>query len=213
MTNYIFLGPPGSGKGTQAKILSEKIDAYYFGMGDEMRAEAKSGSELGRKFQAIWDQGQGSLIPPELVSDFFSQKVKTLPRDKQIIFDGYPRNLGQAQGFDAILPDQELMVINIEVNESDLVQRMSTRKVCSKCSKVFFRADLSGLTRCDVCSGDLIQRQEDKAEIIEKRISVYNAETKPLIDYFREKGVLVNIDGNPPIDEVEKEIWEKIHVS
>lgn len=212
MINYIFIGPPGSGKGTQAKLLAEKINGYFFGMGDELRKEVKRESELGLKFKKIWDKKDGSLIPNELVSQLFQQRIKNAPKDKVIVIDGYPRFVEQAEAFEKALPNFNYKVISIIVKPGLLVDRMSTRKICEKCSKVFFRPDDSGITICDNCGGKLITRFEDQPDIIEKRINVYNKETKPLIEYYRNKNMIIDINGNPPIDDVKNEIWEKLNV-
>ncbi len=211
MVNYIILGPPGSGKGTQAKKLAEKLGAFYFGAGDLMREEAKKGTEFGEIFQEVWDQGQGGLVPPQTVKDFVESKLRGMDLKKQIIFDGFPRTLEQAEILDKYFKIENLFVINIDVSKKSLIQRATTRRVCEKCGKIFFRADFNGINQCDVCGGNLVQRQEDTEEIVEKRIEVYEQETKPLIGYYKEKNILVNIDGEPPIDAVEKKIWEKVN--
>ena len=210
MKNYIFLGPPGSGKGTQAKILAEKSGAFYFGAGDLMRKEAELGTEYGKKFKEIWDKGEGLLVPEEISDGFLEAKLREI-QGKQVIFDGFPRTIKQAEMLGKYFPYENIEVINILLDDDELMLRATTRRVCKKCQKIFFRADLSGITKCDACGGDLIQRQEDTPEVVKKRIEVYNNETKPLIDYFEEKGNLINIDGAPPILEVTREINTKIN--
>lgn len=210
MINLIFLGPPGSGKGTQAKKLAEKIDAFYFGMGDLIRQEMDSGTEMGKKLKEIWTKEPSKLLPEELINQLAAEKIKDVLPGKEIIFDGFPRSIAQQKWFEEFLPSKNLLVINIKVNKESLIQRMSTRRICSDCGKVFFRADLTGQKECDVCGGKLIQRKDDEPEIIRKRFSVYDEETKPLIDYFFKKNILIDINGEPAIDQVTNEIWEKL---
>jgi len=212
MVNYIILGPPGSGKGTQAKKLAEKLGLFYFGTGDLMRKEAEKGTPLGKEFQAVWDKGQGELVSEELTDGFFEEKIRE-NLEKSIVFDGFPRTLSQVRNLEKIYGklSTKFKVLNIEVSSGDLIQRMQTRRVCSKCGKIFFRPLESGIRQCDVCGGELTQRQEDTPETIKKRIEVYNKETQPVIDYYKEKGILINIDGAPAISAVEKEIWEKVN--
>lgn len=209
--NYIFLGPPGSGKGTQAERLAKKHHAIYFGTGDMMREEARLGTNLGQKFQEIWDKGTGELIPEDLVNEFVINKISELDQNQEVIFDGYPRSLKQAEAFVKAFDEKSFRVININVSLKNLIERLSTRRICSKCGKVFFRADISGQKICDSCGNKLIQRQDDRPEVIKKRIDVYQKETQPLIDYYKSQNLLIDINGNPPIDKVEKEIEEKLN--
>lgn len=209
--NYILLGPPGSGKGTQAKNLAQKLNITYFGAGDLMRQASIKKTPLGKKFQAIWDKKDGSLFPEELVSQFVAEKIKEIPKNTEIIFDGYPRTIKQAQDIEKMLPEGQFTVININVSAESLIDRMSTRRVCDKCGKIFFQAEKMGIGQCDVCGGQLIRRQDDDPEVVKKRIDVYNEETRPLIGYYRRKGILLEIDGEPPIEQVEKQIWEKVN--
>lgn len=209
--NYIFLGPPGSGKGTQAKKLAEKLHLYLFGIGDLMREEADQKTSLGLEFQSVWDKKDGSLVSDDLTAEFILKKINEIPKDMQIVFDGYPRRLVQAQDLEKIISSNQLTVIYINASDESLLKRIDTRRICDKCDKVFFQAEKHGLDNCDKCGGNLIRRQEDDPEVIKKRIQVYNEETKPLIDYYRSKSIFIDIDGEPSIDHVEKEIWEKIN--
>lgn len=211
MKNYIFLGPPGSGKGTQAKLLAEKIHAFYFGTGDLMREEAQKDTEFGQKFQAVWDQGEGALVSDEIVEKFVEAKLKGLDFKKSVVFDGFPRTIKQAQLLEKYIKSDDLVVLNIAVSKESLILRATTRQVCEKCGKIFFQADLSGIKQCDVCGGALEKRQEDAPEVVKKRIEVYESQTAPLIEYYKTKDVLMDIDGEPPIQEVTKEIESKIN--
>ena len=140
MKNYIFLGPPGSGKGTQAKLLAEKLGAFYFGAGDLMRKEASLGSEYGKQFQAIWDKGEGLLVPEEISDGFLESKLKEV-QGKQVTFDGFPRTLKQAEMLEKYFPSEGIVVINISLNDEALIIRATTRRVCDKCGKIFLRAE------------------------------------------------------------------------
>lgn len=206
----IILGPPGSGKGTQAKMLSRKHNLFYLGTGDLMRDQAKRNTEIGKKIQEVWDRGLGELISDDLVDLMVNNKINEIGNTKSIVFDGYPRTIKQAENLKNTLgQDANIMVVNIEVEKENLIERMNTRRVCSNCSKIFFRPEEKGITKCDNCGGDLVQRQEDKPAVISKRIDVYNAQTLPLLDYYKGKSEYITIDGNPAIEEVALEI-EKI---
>lgn len=211
--NIILMGPPGSGKGTQAKNLSEHFGYSYFGTGDLMREEAKSNSEYGKIFQSIWDKGKGELIPDNIVEKFVEEKFADLDFGHGVIFDGFPRTLDQAKHLEKKLAqkNEDFLVFDIEVSTQSLIERMATRKVCTVCKKIFFRADLTGITQCDKCFGTLHRRQEDEPEVVKKRLEIYETQTKPLIDFFASEGKLITIDGEPEIDEVEKEIIKKIN--
>lgn len=209
MQSYIFLGPPASGKGTQAKDLAEELGLIYFGTGDLMREEAKKQTHFGQIFKNVWAQGKGSLIDDDLTLDFVKTKIEEIGRDRGFVFDGFPRTLKQAQFLDLEL-DHHLIVFNISVSEETIVTRSSTRKICENCGKIFFKAP-ADKKRCEVCGDELVHRQEDTPEIIKKRLDIYNELTQPLIDYYNQKGVLINIDGEPNIEEVKEEILAKIN--
>lgn len=208
----IILGPPGSGKGTQAKIIEQKFAFQFFGTGDLMRKEAESGSQIGQKFQKIWDQGEGGLASDELINEFVNLKLLGLDKTKGIIFDGYPRTIKQAENLEKILQvlPENIIVLNIEVSKNLLINRMQTRRVCQKCGQIFFRPKENGIKKCDNCDGNLVQRQEDKPDVIRKRIEVYEKQTKPLIKFYKNHGKLININGDPSIEKVSVEIMEEL---
>jgi adenylate kinase len=211
--NVILMGPPGSGKGTQAKNLAEHFGYTYFGTGDMMREEAHLGTDYGKIFQNVWDNGKGELIPDDIVEKFVEERFSNLDFSRGVVFDGFPRTLNQAKHLEKKFTEngEDFVVFDIEVADESLVQRMATRKVCHNCKKIFFKADISGMKNCDTCGGELFRRQEDEPVVVQKRLDVYEHETKPLIDFFKAEGKLIEIDGEPNIEDVEKDIISKIN--
>lgn len=204
----IVLGPPGSGKGTQAKKIAEKYDLFYFGIGDLLREEAKQNTEYGKIFKRYLIGGTGQLINDELVIEYVHKKINEISLDNGIVFDGYPRTLVQIEDLENILAGREKLIIDIEVDENLLLERISTRRICGKCEKVFKNPE--GIKNCDDCGGELIMRTDDTTEEAKKRINVYKQRTIPVIDYYQKKGIMVSVNGNPPIDEVWKNIQKII---
>jgi len=205
------MGPPGSGKGTQAKNLAEKFDAFYFGTGDLMREEAKKQTEYGKIFQAVWDKGKGELVPDEIVEKFVGEKFAAIDFGQGVIFDGFPRTLNQAKHLEKVFTqkNEDFIVIDIEVSDESIIQRMAKRRVCADCGKIYI--DDASLNQCVKCGGSLIRRQEDEPEVVQKRLDVYEAQTKPLIDFFNSEGRLITVDGEPSIEVVEQEIERIVH--
>lgn len=205
--NIIILGPPGSGKGTQAKRLAEKLNLTYFGTGDLMREEIAKGTETGQMFDSFIKKGK--LVPDNLIDQFLREKMVVFS-DGGMVFDGFPRTIGQVELMEDVLPDKEFMAINIQVEPESLIGRMEKRRICDKCSKIYIVENSQTQKDCDACGGKLVKRSDDSREILAERIKVYEKQTAPIIDLFSQKGILINIDGEPPIEEVEKEIWKKV---
>jgi adenylate kinase len=207
--NIILLGPPGAGKGTQAKRLEEKYGLAQLSTGDMLRAERSSGSEVGRKVQAIMDAGQ--LVSDEIMVDLIARRIER-PGAKGFILDGFPRTVPQAKAFDDMLRHKGLKldhVIELTVDEAALIDRIAGRFSCAKCGASyhdsFHRPKLDGV--CDACgSRDFVRRADDTPEAVKTRLEAYRQQTAPILPYYRGKGVLRSIDGMAAIDDVARQI-------
>ncbi|ABS60964.1 adenylate kinase [Fervidobacterium nodosum] len=205
--NLIFLGPPGAGKGTYAKRVVEKYIIPHISTGDIFREAIAKGTELGRKVQDIVNSG--NLVPDELTNALVEERLKQDDCKKGFILDGYPRTLNQAQALNEMLKKmgKELDgAIYFEVDEETVVQRISTRRVCSKCGKVYNVITLPSKVEgiCDDCGGTLIQRDDDKEDIVRSRYRVYIEKTSPLIEYYKNQNKLFTLDGRKSVEEVMK---------
>lgn len=201
----IMLGAPGAGKGTQAKKIAEKYGIPHISTGDIFRANIKNGTELGKKAKTYMDQGL--LVPDELVVDLVVDRVKQDDCSNGYVLDGFPRTIPQAEALDKALAAMgEAMdyAINVEVPDENIVRRMSGRRACVDCGATYHivYAPTKEENICDNCHGELILREDDKPETVQKRLNVYHEQTQPLIDYYTEKNILVEVDGTVDIDEV-----------
>ena len=173
-------------------------------MGDILRAIVKSGSELGKKIAGIIDKG--NLIPNDVTLEILQDRLKQEDCENGYILDGYPRNIGQAQDLDKITDIDKVLFISC--SEDSIIQRLSGRRVCKKCGKIYHILNMppkkAGV--CDKCEGELEQRHDDSEEVIKHRLKVYHEETLPLIKFYEEKGILEKVDANPPIEEVFEQI-------
>ena len=209
--NIILLGPPGAGKGTQAKRLEEAHGLVQLSTGDMLRAERKSGSELGRKVQAIMDAGQ--LVSDDIIIDLIAARIDQL-KGQGFILDGFPRTVPQAMALDLMLRDKGLKldrVIEMTVDEAALIDRIGGRFSCAKCGASYHdrynRPRVEGV--CDVCgSHDFVRRADDNPEAVKTRLVAYREQTAPILPYYRSKGVLRSVDGMAAIDEVTRQIEE-----
>jgi adenylate kinase len=203
--NLILFGPPGAGKGTQAARLQEDFRLPYVATGDILRAAVKDGTELGMKAKGFMDAGE--LVPDELVIDLIVDRIGADDARDGFILDGFPRTRAQAdalgEAFDK-LGRRITAVLLFDVPDEDLVSRISGRRVSVKTGRVYHvESDPPKHEgRCDVDGSRLVQRDDDKPEVVEKRLEVYHAETEPLVAYYDERGLLRRIDGTRPPTEV-----------
>lgn len=201
----IMLGAPGAGKGTQAKKIAEKYAIPHISTGDIFRANIKNGTELGKKAKTYMDQGL--LVPDELVVDLVVDRVNQEDCANGYVLDGFPRTIPQAEALDealAALGQTVDYAINVEVPDENIVNRMSGRRACVDCGATYHLVYIPTKVEnvCDNCGGGLILREDDKPETVQKRLNVYHEQTQPLIDYYTEKKILVEVDGTVDINDV-----------
>jgi adenylate kinase len=206
----ILLGPPGSGKGTQAKLLSSRLNLTHVGTGDILREAIRQNSPLGSKVKYYIDAGQ--LVPDDLVNEVVAERFRGPNRPENFVMDGYPRTLAQAASFDQVLR-QEFMDLSavtlLVVDESEIVKRMTGRLICPNCKRPYHLLNNPPKSDrvCDDCGLALIQRSDDQEATVRKRLAVYHAHTAELIAHYRAKGLLHEVTG---VGEIE-EIYGRIH--
>ncbi len=199
----IFLGPPGSGKGTQAQKLSAEYGFKHISTGDILREAVRKGTELGKLAKSYMDRGE--LVPDDVMIGLIEDVLRNC--ENLVIMDGFPRTLPQAEAFDKLLDrlNFELRkVVLFDVPDDEIVKRLSARRVCPKCGAVYnmLYHPPKNDEICDVCGTKLIQRDDDRPETIRRRLEVYRRDTEPLIDYYRRKGLLAVVDGTGKVDEI-----------
>ncbi len=195
--NVIFLGPPGAGKGTQAVRVCERLGIPQISTGDILRRAMKEGTPTGLAAKAYVDKGE--LVPDSVVIDIVRERLAAPDCQKGYVLDGFPRTVPQAEAL-AAFADIDA-VIDIEVSDEQLTERLSGRRVCLACGGTYHVSRLGGSTTCAKCGAQLIQRNDDKAETVLSRLGVYHAQTAPLIDYYSARGLLRTVDGAQPMDD------------
>lgn len=201
----VLLGPPGAGKGTQADALVKKLFVPHISTGDMFRSAIQAGTSLGVEAKAYMDKGQ--LVPDGITVGIIRDRISQPDCREGFLLDGFPRTLTQAEELDDMLTDLGLpltAVLNIEVESEKLIVRLTGRRMCRACGNIYhllYNAPQSeGI--CDSCGGELYQRGDDQEETVKNRLTVYERQTAPLIDYYKEKGLLHHIDGDQPMNEV-----------
>lgn len=201
----IMLGAPGAGKGTQAKKIAEKYSIPHISTGDIFRANIKNNTELGQKAKTYMDKGE--LVPDELVVDLIMDRFKEADCANGYVLDGFPRTIPQAEALDEALKslnDSLDYAINVEVPDENIINRMSGRRACLSCGAtyhiVYNKTKTEGI--CDKCGSELVLRDDDKPETVQKRLSVYHDQTQPLIDYYTNKGIIKEVDGTLDMEAV-----------
>ena len=201
----IMLGAPGAGKGTQAKMIAEKYRIPHVSTGDIFRANIKNGTELGLEAKKYMDQGL--LVPDELTVKILLDRVAQEDCVNGYVLDGFPRTIPQAEVLDEALNklgEKIDYAINVDVPDENMVNRMSGRRACLKCGATYHIEHIPPKTEgiCDTCGSELVLRDDDKPETVEKRLKVYHEQTQPLIDFYTAKGVLKNVDGTVDMKDV-----------
>jgi len=202
----VFLGPPGAGKGTQAKLLSQRMGFLHLSTGDLLREAVKNQTPLGRKAKEYMDRGE--LVPDELIVQLIEE---TLPKDGNVILDGFPRTVNQALALEEMLKvkgEKISKVLFFDVPDEVIVDRLSGRRVCSKCGAVYHvkynPPKVEGV--CDLCGGTLVQRDDDKEEVVRKRLEVYRKQTQPLVEFYQERGIIYKLDAGKGVEELFEEV-------
>ena len=209
--NLILLGPPGAGKGTQAKMMIDKYHLPQISTGDILRAALKERTPLGLKAKEYMDKGL--LVPDEVVIDIIRERLKEPDCRNGYILDGFPRTVAQAQALDKVLADMHSAidhVISIEVEKGELIKRLTGRRTCRQCGRgyhVIFDPSLNK-DLCDKCQGELYQRDDDNEDTVRNRLDVYDSQTFPLIQYYKDKNLLRSIEGQGSIQQIFDRIAE-----
>lgn len=200
----VLFGPPGAGKGTQAGLLSEKYGSAHISTGDILREAVANKTEVGLKAKGYMEKGE--LVPDEVVIAIAKEKLSSIG-DKGFILDGFPRTIAQAQALDEALAEigKPLdAVVNLQVDDEELVRRLSGRRVCPSCGEPYHtdskRPRVEG--KCDKCGADLVHRADDQPDAIRNRLKVYNTQTSPVLGYYEQRGVLRNIPATGGIGEI-----------
>ena len=209
----ILLGPPGAGKGTQAKMLKEKLQVPQISTGDILRQAVKDKTELGARAKIVMDVGQ--LVPDDIVIDLIKERIQLEDCKFGFILDGFPRNIIQAEKLSETLQDMNLIidhVIDLEVDEGEVVERLTGRSTCSECGVMFHHISrppkVMGI--CDGCGGKLAQRPDDNRETIEERLKVYLESTAPLKEFYSKQGSLKSVEAKGSVEEIFFRVCEMI---
>ncbi|MFN4264037.1 MAG: adenylate kinase [Thioalkalivibrionaceae bacterium] len=209
----IFMGAPGSGKGTQAQRLVDELHIPQISTGDLLRAAVRAGTELGQRAKAAMDAGE--LVPDELVLGLIRNRLAEDDAANGFILDGFPRNVAQAQALEQMLAEIGCpidRVIQIDVDFDTLRKRLTGRETCVSCGAVFNRFTQSSAQPgiCDLCGGELVHRADDNDETVTQRLKVYEDQTAPLIDFYRSAGLLTRIEGDRPVDAITADLRDRL---
>jgi adenylate kinase len=213
MMRLIFLGAPGTGKGTQASNLAEKYSIPQISTGDILRKAVQDGSELGKKAKAIMESG--GLVSDEIIIQLIKERLSQSDCRKGYILDGYPRTIAQAESLDRLLGSQAISaVIYFDVSERSIIERLTSRRVCVECGNVY---NMHGNPPpadgfCEKCHGKIIQRDDDKESTVHNRLQVYNEKTAPLTRFYEKQKKLFSIDGSQSVENVRQAI-EKVIIN
>ena len=211
-TIIILLGPPGSGKGTQAKVLSGKLALPHISTGDILRQNIRQGTPLGKQAQTYMNAGK--LVPDDLVLAMLFDRIAEPDCENGCILDGFPRTIPQAEALQDKINGNHLIVVNLDVPDAELIERLTGRLVCKNCGATFHKkyAPPREAGICDSCGGALIQRSDDSLEVVQSRLAVYEKQTAPLLAYYEKKDLLQNLPAARPPKEVEAALLKTVQL-
>ncbi|WP_381553762.1 adenylate kinase [Streptomyces eurythermus] len=210
----VLVGPPGAGKGTQAVRLAEKLGIPHISTGDLFRANISRQTELGKLAKSYMDAG--NLVPDEVTIAMAKDRMEQPDAEKGFLLDGFPRNVSQAEALDRLLRDEQMTldaVLDLEVPEEEVVKRIAGRRICRNDSSHVFHVTYSPPKQegvCDVCDGELYQRDDDSEDTVRKRLEVYHTQTEPIIDYYKAQELVVTISSLGPVDEITQRALEAL---
>jgi adenylate kinase len=209
----IFFGPPGAGKGTQAKLIAKELNLPHLSTGDLLRDAASQKTDLGLKAQELMKKGQ--LVPDNIMISIVHDTLRQPKYADGSILDGFPRTVAQAESLVNLFSELNIntyFLINIAVEENEIIDRISKRRACKICGNIFSYDEIKDTNKCPVChsKNSFYQRNDDKEEVIKKRMEVFRKTTLPVLNFFEEKDVVINIDGSKAADEVTNEILSKL---
>ena len=205
----ILVGPPGAGKGTQAVALAAHYKIPHISTGDIFRANLKNGTELGRQAQSFMDRGE--LVPDSVTNEMVKDRLGNSDVANGFLLDGFPRNTNQAEVLDVILKDKKMPLdaaLELSIDNSEIIRRLSGRRTCRNCSatfhKDFEKPKVDGV--CDKCNGELYQREDDKEEVITRRLEIYAQQTEPIISYYKKAGILKKMSAIGDVAEITQKV-------
>lgn len=206
----MLMGPPGAGKGTQARRLARGFHVPHVATGDILREAVEAGSALGRAAAAIMDAGR--LVGDDVVIGIVRQRLQRPDAAAGFVLDGFPRTVAQAEALDEMLAGRSpLVVIDVAVSDEDIIRRLSKRRVCAACGTIVGAREGTPPPACPDCAGALVQRRDDRESVVRERLAVYRRQTAPLIDYYRDRPTFRSVDGGRTEDEVAAEVAAAAH--
>ena len=209
----ILFGSPGVGKGTQAKLLSEKLQIPHISTGDILRQSVNNQTEAGKKAEKIMNRGE--LVPDDVMIEIIKDRLSKPDSQNGFILDGFPRTKVQAEALDGLLHEMKInhvSVINLAADEDEIIKRLNGRRACSKCDKIFTLEEISGLDKCPNCGKEnsFYLRDDDKEDVIRKRLEIFKFLTMPVLNYYQAKGNVILVEGIGSIDEINQSILRAI---
>ena len=200
----VLVGPPGAGKGTQASLLAEHYKIPHISTGDIFRANLKSGTALGLQAKGFMDKGE--LVPDSVTNEMVKDRLSNA---SGFLLDGFPRNVAQAEVLQGFLNEKGAplnAVVEFQINNEEIIKRLSSRRTCRGCGKVF----PGQVSKCDSCGGEIYQRDDDKESVIARRLEVYGEQTAPIIDFYRKAGLLVAISATGEVSAITKDVIDAL---